>query len=40
MEAIFENCCGIDVHKKTLTACIMIGGEGKITKRRYGHTQQ
>src|SRR3990167_3599627 len=33
MEAIFENCCGIDVHKKTLTACIMIGGEGKITKK-------
>lgn len=33
MEAIFERCCGIDVHKKTLTACIMIGKEGKITKK-------
>ena len=33
MEAIFDNCCGIDVHKKTLTACIMIGREGKITKK-------
>lgn len=33
MEAIFERCCGIDVHKKTLTACIMIGKDGKITKK-------
>jgi len=33
MEAIFERCCGIDVHKETLTACIMIGDEGKVTKK-------
>lgn len=33
MEAIFERCCGIDVHKETLTACIMIGDKGKITKK-------
>ena len=33
MEAIFERCCGIDVHKKTLTACIMIGKDGKIIKK-------
>lgn len=25
MEAIIERCCGIDVHKKTITACLMIG---------------
>jgi len=25
MEAILERCCGIDVHKKTITACLMVG---------------
>src|SRR4030066_519891 len=33
MEVLFDSCCGIDVHKKTLTACIMIGKDGKITKK-------
>lgn len=33
MEAIFERCCGIDVHKETSTACIMIGEGGKVTKK-------
>lgn len=25
MEAILERCCGIDVHKKSLTACLLVG---------------
>ena len=25
MDAIIERCCGIDVHKKTIVACLMIG---------------
>jgi transposase len=29
MEAIIERCCGIDVHKKTITACLMTGTAGK-----------
>lgn len=29
MEAIIERCCGIDVHKKTITACLMTGAAGK-----------
>jgi transposase len=29
MEAIIERCCGIDVHKKTITVCLMIGAAGK-----------
>lgn len=33
METIFERCCGIDVHKETLTACIMICKYGRITKK-------
>lgn len=32
MEAIFKRSCALDVHKKTITACIMIGGEKRITK--------
>lgn len=29
METIIERCCGIDVHKKTITACLMTGAAGK-----------
>ena len=30
MDAIIERCCGIDVHKKSLTACLLVGSlEGK-----------
>src|SRR3990170_7837691 len=25
MEEIYEKCCGLDVHRDTITACIMIG---------------
>ncbi len=25
MEPIIERCCGIDVHKKTIVACLMVG---------------
>ena len=25
MEPILERCCGIDVHKKTIVACLMVG---------------
>jgi len=24
-EAVLERCCGLDVHKKTVTACLLIG---------------
>ena len=30
MDAIIERCCGIDVHKQSLTACLLAGSlEGK-----------
>lgn len=33
MEAIYERCCGIDVHKKRLTACLITPGpDGKPQK--------
>lgn len=33
MEVVFERCCGIDLHKETLTACITIGKGTRITKK-------
>jgi transposase len=29
MEAIIERCCGIDVHKKTITVYLMVGAKGE-----------
>jgi hypothetical protein len=28
MEVLHERCCGIDVHKRTVTACILTPGAG------------
>ena len=25
LEAVLERCCGLDVHKKTVTACLLMG---------------
>ena len=39
IQAAMERCAGIDVGKKCLSVCIMIGplnGEPRIAKRRYG----
>ncbi len=30
MEVIYERCCGLDIHKKSVTACVLMpGGAGK-----------
>jgi Transposase and inactivated derivatives len=34
MEAVYERCCGIDVHKKKIVACLSVGGKQEI--RNYG----
>ncbi|MBC7334841.1 MAG: transposase, partial [Clostridia bacterium] len=39
MEVIFEHCCGLDVHKETVTACLISPSpDGKPQKeiRTYG----
>lgn len=41
MEAIIERCCGLDVHKDTVVACVVMGPpEGRARKeiRTYGTT--
>ena len=33
MEAIIERCCGLDVHKDIVVACVLIGpADGKARK--------
>jgi transposase len=40
MEVLFARCCGLDVHKSSITACVLIGQSGKPLKhiRRFGCT--
>jgi transposase len=41
ISAAIERCAGIDVHKKFLAVCVMMGpldGEPRVEKRRYGTT--
>jgi hypothetical protein len=33
MEVVYPCCCGLDVHKKSITACVLwAGGKGKCRK--------
>jgi transposase len=38
MEVVHPRCCGLDVHKKSISACVMIREQGKVEKleRRFG----
>ena len=39
MEILYTRCCGLDVHKRTVVACLFVPGvEGKPTKeiRTFG----
>lgn len=36
MEINYERCCGIDVHKKVIVACLIRGGKQEL--RRFGTT--
>jgi transposase len=41
ISAAIERCAGIDVHKRFLAVCVMLGpldGEPRAEKRRYGTT--
>ena len=29
MEVVYEHCCGLDVHKETVVACVVVPGTGK-----------
>ena len=41
MNAVLSVCCGLDVHKKFVTACLLVtGASGRVTKehRQFGTT--
>jgi transposase len=40
MQVVYERCCGLDVHKDTVAACIAITGGGRVhrDKRVFGTT--
>jgi ribulose bisphosphate carboxylase small subunit len=34
MQVIYEHCCGLDVHKKTVVACVVITSpDGQVQKQ-------
>jgi transposase len=32
MEVLYERCCGLDVHKETVVACLRLVVDGKVVK--------
>jgi transposase len=39
MEVLYPCCCGLDVHKKSITACVLWAkekGKSRREKRRFG----
>jgi hypothetical protein len=38
MEVVHSRCCGLDVHKKSISACVMIREHGRLEKleHRFG----
>ena len=41
MERVYERCCGLDVHKETVVACLRVPGERgrrRIEVRTFGTT--
>ena len=39
MEIIYKSCCGIDVHKNKLVACLKIKGKKNVIKEFSGQTE-
>lgn len=38
MEVVYRRCCGLDVHKESLTACVLVlreGGEREVRKKEF-----
>ena len=34
MQVVYERCCGLDVHKKTVVACVLIAQEDGAVRRQ------
>src|SRR6266550_8904083 len=33
MDAIYERCCGLDIHKRTVVACMIVPGSGRQSRK-------
>jgi len=33
MDAIYERCCGLDIHKRTVVACVIVPGSGRQVRK-------
>ncbi len=33
VEVVYERCCGLDIHKQTVVACLVVPGPGKLPQR-------
>src|ERR1700674_134028 len=33
MDAIYERCCGLDIHKRTVVACLIVPGAGRQSRK-------
>jgi transposase len=33
MDVVYERCCGLDVHKKTVVACLITPGSGRAPRK-------
>jgi hypothetical protein len=33
MDAIYERCCGLDIHKRTVVACMVVPGSGRQSRK-------
>src|SRR6184192_3045471 len=33
MDAIYERCCGLDIHKRTVVACVIVPGSGRQARK-------
>src|SRR6266545_6277652 len=39
MEVVYECCCGLDIHKKTVVACVVVPGPRQATAQGDPHVQ-
>ena len=33
MQIVYERCCGLDVHKRLVVACVLIGAPGQPVRK-------
>ena len=39
MQVVYERCCGLDIHKRTVVACIIVPGPVRSTGQGHIHKE-